>query len=67
MSASILLGIRVARAMVAGDVEGARRLAHPRRSWSVPELRAILGAGRHIERVFGAPKGIARSVLGWAS
>lgn len=41
-----LLGITVARAIVSGDVDRARREAGGRRSWTVPEARAIVGACR---------------------
>ena len=45
------IGIQVARAILTGDVDAARRLAHGRMSWSVPEARAITGACR----VLGQP------------
>lgn len=40
------LGVQVARLILAGDVGGARALAGNRRSWSVPETRALVGAIR---------------------
>ena len=40
------LGIVVARAIIAGDLDRARREAAGRRSWGVSEARAIVGACR---------------------
>ena len=40
------LGIVVARAIVQGDLDRARREANGRRSWGVAEVRAIVGACR---------------------
>ncbi len=59
------LGIAVARALVTGDADRARTIANGRTAWRVCEARAILGAGRHIARVYGAPASIGRSVMGW--
>lgn len=40
------LGTAIARAIVAGDVDRARRLACLRTTWNVPEARAIAAACR---------------------
>jgi hypothetical protein len=66
MSKPAYIGIQVARALVSGDVSRARVLANGRTCWRVCEARAILGAGRYIERMYGAPKFIGESVLGWS-
>jgi len=48
------LGIRVARAIVAGDVSMARALASGVYHWSVPESRAIIGACEHVNATMNA-------------
>lgn len=63
--ARILVGIQVARAMMTGDMDHARRIANGRATWTVVEARAILGAGRAIAARYGAPENIGRSVMGW--
>lgn len=50
------LGTLVARAIVQGDYDTARKLASlPRLGWRVAEARAIAGASRFAQRVYGAP------------
>ena len=62
-------GIRIARLIYAGDVDGARRLSECRKSttWSVPEARAILAAAKHLGTRFGVRGGlrIGLEILGW--
>ncbi len=61
------IGTAVARAIVQGDVHRARLLAATNpwgTGWLVPELRAITGAAAFAERAYGAPAGLANSVLG---
>lgn len=59
------IGTAVARAIVQGDVHRARLLANGRTAWRVAEVRAINGASAFAERAYGAPVGLANSVLGW--
>lgn len=49
-----LLGIHVARAIMAGDVSLARALACGIWSWSVPEARAIAGSVRAANKRWNA-------------
>ena len=51
-----LLGIRVARYIVKGDVQAARLeyLLNNRKSWSVPEARAIIGACKFAQKKLNA-------------
>lgn len=61
------LGTQVARAMLAGDVHLARQLADGHTSWSVAELRGILGAGAAMtKRRWCDGHALALSILGWA-
>lgn len=48
------LGILVARLIVRGDVDRARREAAGRLGWSVVEARAIIGACRFVNTRHGA-------------
>jgi hypothetical protein len=48
------IGIIVARAILTGDVDSARRLAIGRTSWSVPEIRALAAACRVAKEKWGA-------------
>jgi hypothetical protein len=60
------LGIAVARLVYRGLVSEARVLAGTRNTWTVPEARAIIGAGRSLQTRFGADGlTIAKSVMGW--
>mgnify|MGYP000846846927 FL=1 len=50
------LGIIIARAIVSGDVDLARKYAATNRiGWSVAEARAIGGACRYAQTTWGAP------------
>lgn len=49
-----MLGIKVARTILTGDVAEARRIASGRKTWSVPEARAITGACRVAAQKWGA-------------
>lgn len=44
------IGIRVAQLILSGDVDRARKEANGRRSWNVPEARAIAGACRAVQK-----------------
>lgn len=45
----VILGIQVARAILAGDISLARTLAGSRKTWSVSEGRAICGVCRLVQ------------------
>lgn len=44
------LGIHVAQLILSGDVDAARKWAGTRRTWNVPEARAISGACRAVQK-----------------
>lgn len=59
------LGIAVARMIARGFVHEARVLACGRNSWTPVECRAILGAGRSLNRFGVDGVQVAKNVMGW--
>jgi hypothetical protein len=57
-----LLGIRIAKLILAGDVHAARREAGSRTSWTVPEARAIAAALGRAEQLYGQKIGAVGGV-----